>query len=126
MAYKGWNVHSYTPDLNQNPWIFEFFEAHPAVPPEIWANLMFELRQCYGNLPAIINMESVYVNQAHMKDPDLRNLDAAKVLYFLWIDHVKPNESLKQHFRETLEDIGSTCLQGISHRLLALFIAVYV
>jgi len=123
--YKGWNVHSYTSDLQIHSNLIDFFRNEPSLSHDEWHALLDELRSIYGNMDALRNMNNVFVKSMwSIPDPQLSNLDSAKVLRYLWKNHIRHSASLRSHFRETLQDIGHTCIQGISHRLIALFVAL--
>ena len=55
-------------------------------------------------------------------DNDLCGVRPSGLLSLVWEDKIKPNGAY-DHFLGTLIDMGTTCLQGDSHRLFATYVA---
>lgn len=55
-------------------------------------------------------------------DNDLCGVMPAGLLVLVWEDKIKPNGAY-DHFLATLKDMGTTCVQGDSHRLFATYVA---
>lgn len=59
------------------------------------------------------------------KDPELGNIDIAMLFVAaIGLCFVSDDKSIKKLFLETLKDIGDTCIQGDSHRLIHFIIGV--
>jgi hypothetical protein len=104
------------------PFLVEVY--HQVLEPDQWAVLLTELRQRYGNKRALQNMQSRF-RHGWIKDPDLPALNSSILLRAVW-DKVKEkdDDSMYQHFGETLDTIGGTCIQGVSHRLFLDYVAI--
>lgn len=135
--YKGDNVHAYTSDIRSNlaKWlpIIEEKSGKKSLSKLEFTNLCADLKVQYGPKPAIDNMLQNFHEYANSEtpgsdteggitDPQLPGLDAAILLLSLW--KTIQDESMVRHFGETLDQIGSTCIQGITHRLFCDFVAL--
>jgi hypothetical protein len=102
--------------------------------------LMHEIEDEFGpGMPAFANIRNLFRlgcaegrgggggdvgAAARIRDPDLPGLDIARLLQGLWLKRQvwqqrnPADQSLHNHLRETFQDISTTCLQGVSHRLL--------
>jgi hypothetical protein len=57
-----------------------------------------------------------------MKDGVLTDPDLHPTMNFIWlIKHIHDDEIYKDYIEETLNEIGETCVQGITHRLMMLY-----
>jgi len=121
-----WDVHYWTPvirtsvNLHQTQ-VQQVFGTH--MNPLLFRHILEDLAQILGVViqPALQNLGQAYdVARQGIFDSDLPSLNFAVVLYAIWgfLKYDKQvDASTWQHFRETLEQIGSTCRQGITHRL---------
>jgi len=117
--YKGWDIHSYTPMLQKRQ--DNFAQTVSGVQ---FGALLRELRGHYGSLVAFSNMQNQYKN-GWIRDPHLPLINSAFLLEVLWNKIKLINDvTVYKHFRETLIQIGATCIQGISHRLLVDWISL--
>lgn len=124
--YKGWDVHAYTPEIRQ--WFQQYLlpRLHDnGVFLTEWMQLMKELRAVYQNVPAVhmaLNkMQKRYSVQVRgYFDGDLGpGGNVASILKYTWQKVKSMKEpSIVRLFGEILIDIGSTCVQGDSHRLV--------
>lgn len=124
--YRGWDVHAYTPPVQQ--WFQQ--RLRPRLPSEgplltEWMAALNEMRHVYGKWPAamgaLIKMNSRYrAQQKGYMDRDLGpGGNVASILLYSWaLVKRKKEPSLTRLFGETLSDIGNTCVQGDSHRLI--------
>lgn len=120
--YHGDNVHSYTNQIRSLlPTYRDFVDG--VLTDDDWQSLVKQLREKYGNHPAIQNMCRHFKN-GRITDPQLKELNTAILLQELW-DLIKDVPALSNHFKETLDTIGSTCIQGISHRIFIDFVATW-
>lgn len=121
--YIGYNIHNYTMQIvNIIP---KFFgeTAYKKADIKTWNNSLTEIKKRYSNHIAIKNIERNF-NNGFIKDPEIPNLNSAIVLLIIW-DTIKNNDIMCRHFLETLNEIGNTCIQGISHRLIMDYIAIH-
>lgn len=73
-----------------------------------------------GSIAQCINKLRV---RKDVRDHDLQGISLAGLLCIVWIDCVKPSGELYDHFACILQDMGTTCVQGDSHRLFSLYVA---
>lgn len=61
-----------------------------------------------------------------LKDKHLCDILPAGLLAIVWTDQITLVDEPEsyEHFRQTLEDIGGTCLQGDTHRLFSTYVAL--
>ena len=113
-VYHGTNIHAYTPQIKQT--ILDEFKntkQEPLSEAQL-AQLWTELTTRFPRHPAVANIQRVTKNGIII-DPQLPPLNFLQLLWELW-DQVKKEEQF-QHFRETLDQIGQTCIQGVTHRI---------
>lgn len=128
--YRGYDLHAYTVYLQQQlPRYLDDLKMHfpDTVPPELWHTLLQSIRSKLGDsvAPALQNMNGVYAAGA-IRNPELPGMNFAVVLLVLWDAISKLDDpSMWAHFRQTLEDVGTTCLAGITDRLFADWIALH-
>jgi len=72
---------------------------------------------------ALNNMVCQYQARSGLLDPQLNDLDVAAILVTCW-RYAKDNDELEQ-LHESMMEIGGTCRQGQSHRLLFLLLAYH-
>lgn len=123
--YRGDNVHAYTSDIKEMlPKLRLLIDQ--MVPANINYNELFEeIEHKLGRKDAIQNIKnsSVYAQGSHtLKDNDLEGIDCLHLLFVVW-QYVKDNPSLQAHFSATLDQVGMTCIQGISHRIIGDIVA---
>lgn len=128
-VWKGYNIHRYTSDIagQLEPVLIRLQRTYPnGVNKTEFMRTLEQLKCQYGNLPAIANLQRNYNEVTRtISDPTLPNLNSAAVLHAIWRRVQELNDSsIHAHFLETLIDIGSTCIQGISHRLLDDYLAI--
>ena len=119
--YKGWDVHFHTGDLREalKDRTFATFIAK-----ECHERMMAELLERYETVPqaavAILKMKGRYREEVGgYLDPDL-GLNVTAILDETWatVKQFAEDESVLRGFGEILADVGTTCIQGDSHRLL--------
>jgi hypothetical protein len=125
--YFGDNVHSYTSQIQTN--VMNYI---PKLESKFGNKLSLgelntileELELKYGPKPVYNNMLSHFRNDAII-DPEIPQLNVAVLLKAVWYYVCLANEkSLFNHFNETLDQIGTTCIAGISHRLFLDYIVL--
>lgn len=121
--YKGWDCHAYTPDCRtyvQDLLLREPDLGKPMSPAEISALFTPLLEQARGTraLAAVQKMRQRSGAQGY-QDPQLPNLNIARLLELV---HRRCED--RAVLIETLSEIGGTCVQGDSHRLLMLCAAL--
>ncbi len=93
------------------------------VQSDMFQDLIMQLTSYYGPKRAFINIQTQFNHKSGMiRDPDFPNLNVAFLLKKIW-ELGRPFPCFLSHFSETLDDIGMTCIQGISYRLLMDFLA---
>jgi hypothetical protein len=120
--YLGGGVHEYTNQIKAL--LPEYLQKliKEKLTDEEWAKLVAEMKIHYGNHKAIINMGRNFRN-GFIVDPHLPGLNSAVLLQELWkVVHASPDA--RKHFKETLDWIASTCIQGVSHRLFIDYVAI--
>jgi hypothetical protein len=121
--YIGCNIHNYTSQIVDILPNFFGKIAYKKVEIKTWNKSLNEIKKRYPDHIAIKNIERNFKN-CFIKDPEIPNLNSACVLLIIW-DTIKNNDIMCFHFLETLNEIGNTCIQGISHRLIIDYIAIY-
>lgn len=121
--YKGYNIHNYTKEIITI--IPKYFgkNVYKKVTILEWKNVLSDICKKIPRCRALQNMNKNFKN-GFIIDPELPKINSAMILILIW-DKVKNNNILCKHFTETLKDIGNTCIQGISHRLIIDYIAIY-
>lgn len=142
-AYKGWDVHSYTSEMANMVTGSGILEKCASEYYPIWScrnpfsdDVFFE---CWREASSICTSPeserclSKFRNYWHQtdggwKDGDLGNINVA----WLFCCAVKAlrqprfsDPSIRELFKETLSDIGGTCIQGDSHRLLFFLFGIH-
>ena len=121
--YIGYDIHNYTSHVvNIIPKYFGEI-IYKKIDIKTWNKSLNEIKKKYNNHIALKNIEKNFIN-GFIKDPDIPELNLAIVLLILW-DTIKNNDIIQNHFLETLNEIRNTCIQGISHRLIIDYIAIY-
>jgi len=123
MSWKGYNVHAYTPEYRK--WAVSHIAELEVIygsklESAMFTSILNELSEKYGHKVTYSNFRNAYdFKTGWITDPELPGLNCAILLRATW-EKVKlqKDESLYKHFGETLDQIGTTCLQGVSHRLL--------
>lgn len=124
ITYHGYNVHDYTQKMRQISQELPPHHMRILVEPSIFSNCMREMRALYGNKVALHNMSTQYTN-GWIRDRDLPGVNVAAVVIDLWTLLNRSQEpTLFAHFSETLDTIGATCIQGISHRIIWDYITI--
>jgi hypothetical protein len=133
LEYQGWNVHSYTSQLQNKMNRMEDLLLHhygSLLLKEVDYNKMWlHLKQQWPHITALSNIKQhiqVFPEGMSLVDPELPRVNILIVMWLIYTKLVVLQEpSMWQHVEETFQDIGNTCIQGISHRLWADFIALY-
>lgn len=120
--YRGWDVHQYTSNIRAR---LRDEHASTATPYPVPAALMRDIAAVMGNKAALGNISRHTTPDGWLRDPEL-----GPQHNFLWLldrvwNKVKHNQSdLKEHFNETMDTIGTTCIQGITHRIYSDYVAI--
>ena len=127
--YKGWDVHAYTSillEIIQNNPEYMFIET---ISQELFDQTLNDITQYVRSNKAqstLNSMKQLYdpILKGYF-DPELQNLNIPLLLYHTWnlVKHFNDN-SIYNGFDELLTDIGNTCIQGHSHRLLFYYIGL--
>lgn len=132
--YKGWDVHAYTPDMLEisgrlQEWL-RSMNLGDGVGREELQRTVEEIENAGGASFPSVSL-SLAKLQAQWREDVKGNLDnemgginVSSLLVGLWRLSSGMGESAIGMFFETLDEIGGTCLQGQSHRLAALAIAL--
>lgn len=114
--YHGYDVHAYTP-LLQNL-VKKLNLSNDPINNDEFQQLLTDLINKYGETisPCINNIKRCYYHDGYIHDSELPDINFALILKDLYKNF---DEVL---LRETLEEVGSTCLQGLTHRLLVLYL----
>lgn len=125
--YTDSNIHSYTKQLLSVIPCYFNDDYKQKMEQETFDNLMSEISNEYKNHKAPIDNIKMNFKNGFILDPHLPKINFAKVLKVLW-EEIKTNQDNKillSHFSETLKQIGKTCIQGITHRIMIDYIALY-
>jgi hypothetical protein len=121
--YHGWDVHSYTELLQQI--LPELHISNDKFPSDQFNSLLGEIEQKYGRsiMPCMNNIMNSYYKDERISDPDLPNINFCYILNDLYLNSADVGVKLDDNLlKETLEEIGGTCLQGLTHRLTLLYL----
>ena len=128
--YKGNDLHAYTSDLQKRLPVY-ISDLQTNYPPTVssveWVSLMNTLETKFGKevTPALNNITQYYSKTTgSISSPELPGINFAVLLMVLW-EYVCSNEQLLSHFKQTLQDIGTTCFAGVTDRLFADWIAFH-
>jgi len=120
--YKGWDCHAYTPDcrayaqdlVSREPQL-----AQPMTPAEITA--LFASLQPLARGQARVAVQKMRQRSGSQgyHDPQVPSLNVTRLLE--WVHRQCEDKTI---LTETLGEIGGTCVQGDSHRLLMLCAAL--
>lgn len=130
--YRGRDLHAYTGDLRSrlDQYTDYLYSQYPrTVPQDLWDDVLSVVhKQCGPSVaPALHNMNQ-HFKDGQLLNPELPGMNFAVMFVALWnlvLKHHAENSNIIAHFRETLEDIGSTCLAGVTDRLFADYIALH-
>jgi hypothetical protein len=115
--YLGDDVHAYTPQVREVAQKY-IPTLDPLLSDSEFSTLLTELERFYGPKPVYTNFRNTY-HQGQITDPTIPGLNIATLLKSVWNCVKQINDSsIYRHFGETLDQIGMTCTQGQSHRLL--------
>lgn len=148
--YKGWDTHAYSPLLKSL--IGQLNISNSPTSNEEYEQTMVKLRDKYGAQidPCLQNIRNSYFRNNRIIDPDLGNYNIFHVLVELYnwldgkqnikrilsdIDPVLTNDNILNSIielsdinspndvlKDSLVEVGNTCIQGLTHRLLLLYI----
>ena len=125
-AYAGENVHAYTTFIKNNLHLYlpRLLENH--LTDDEFKTIISEMETKFGFKPAFNNLKQ-HFRQGKIVDPEIPDLNSAILLKLIW-EKLKnlQDYSMFNHFNETLDQIGMTCIQGCSHRLFGDYIAICV
>ena len=114
--YHGTNIHAYTPLVKELlSTQYSDVKWNAAMAENECNALIKELSDEFKQHPAIGNIQRSTKNGL-LLDPQLGNTNFLRILQQLW-ERVKSMDQVR-HFKETLDQIGNTCIQGVSHRIL--------
>ena len=132
--YKGWDVHAYTqtiiemlPDLLEkiDNYCNKMGYIDRKIPDKSFKDIIDQIADLFPNNPAIYNIISSY-KDGWIVDPELPHLNSAIILEIVWkLLLFGDNEYKIEAMSMILGDIGETCIQGISHRLIFEFIYLH-
>lgn len=112
--YLGTDIHAYTHQMNQ----IKPSTQSDTISDVEFQSILQDMQQVYGSKVAFTNLKNVY-RQGFILDPEVPHTNFALILQQLWMKLRELNEdSAYRHFGETLDQIGMTCIQGVTHRLL--------
>ena len=120
IQYKGWDVHAYTPQMKE---VVKEIQLVDKLSPIVHEQMIQEIKGKYTSKPqaliAISKMNSRYSAEIQgYIDPDI-GINVSALLHLTWRRVKEINDdSLYNAFAETCAEIGNTCIQGDSHRLL--------
>ena len=122
--YRGWDTHAYTTLWTAEA---ERLGFKTPVPVLEWKQLLRDLDAAY---PGAVALRKFAVNfsaaTGGYMDAQLGGLNVARLLLEVWaLVRRAQDGSVTAGFGEILADIGNTCVQGDSHRLLAYYVALH-
>ena len=137
LAWQNPDVHARTPELRQQ--LLAEFQQLPQLTKDRFlaegefARVCIEIGRCIDAAAASKNpfaadarscLEKIVVRRGAI-DRDLCGVSVAGLLCVMWTDCIAAHlEDRADFFLATLADMGTTCVQGDSHRLFASYIAL--
>lgn len=128
--WRGSDIHQYTDTVRQQAVarqsdIISLNGGVETVGADEFVALLSEIESVCGPKVTYSNLMKNYVaSTGWIKDNEVPQLNSAVLLKLLW-QRSKGDDSLRGHFNETLDQIGATCIQGISFRLFMDFLAFF-
>jgi hypothetical protein len=123
--YRGDNIHSYTSYIRERQDIVNK-KLHPYERTQFLQCWQEAVEKYYSNtstssdnnLNNIKNgLENILATSEQL-DQEVQDLHIGQLFQNIWKRLLEFNEpSMFSHFKETIEQIGNTCIQGVSHRL---------
>lgn len=126
-TWRGANIHKYAAETDaairkHTPDLYKQFGT--TLRTQEFETILRELRNFYGPKVTYGNLRKVFRNGV-IHDPEVPSVNCAVLLKAVWHElKLKNDASLFKHFDETLNQIGATCLAGISIRLSMDYIAL--
>lgn len=126
----GRNVHSYSTQIkNISKKIFISSKYNKALPEEEWKFLIEDISRVLETKKkpkaeaALANIRKLCLNgKGYIHDKDVPNTNAAVILKELW-SFIKMKLYHPSLLLTSLEEINSTCVQGVTHRIICEYIA---
>ncbi len=125
-TWRGYNIHAYTSEIqtqiqSEIPKLISMYGN--VVLNDVFESILCEMSQKYGPKVTYSNLRNNY-KQGWIRDPELPGRNSAILLQAIWdILKSKDEARLYRHFNEKLNNIGSTCLAGVTNRLFMDYIA---
>jgi hypothetical protein len=117
------DVHDYTIFIQKNFKNYLPLLTSVTINDDEFFSIINELFNKYGPKNTYNNLKINY-HHGQINDPEIPGLNSAILLKIIWETLKNINDpSMFKHFNETLDQIGMTCIQGISHRLFNDFIS---
>lgn len=130
--YKGWDVHAYEKHFNDALDKNKHYHALKPITREHFNEIVEEIEKFYKPInedahKALEMTKSRYVAPDGAFDQSLKGrVNMHRLLVRTWRLVQKINdESIYDMFEFTLKEISTTCTQGLTYRLLGLFIALW-
>jgi hypothetical protein len=125
------NVHSWSSDMtkvvaDEFPYLPDKTREYLSRFDEARADITGYYRQhaCADALNVVVSVLDKINSRRAARDADLMMISPAGLLAMLWFDYVVPNGCF-DHFADTMRDMGSTCVQGDTHRLFSTLVAMF-
>jgi hypothetical protein len=123
-AWKNPDVHAHTVEMRTQ--LQKEFQELPQL-TRLYASSFDraakEIKQVYNGDGEVVACLDKMTRRKDVVDNDLCGVMPAGLLALVWEDKIKPNEEAREHFLATLKDMGTTCVQGDTHRLFATYVA---
>lgn len=85
-----------------------------------------EAKQQYAGAPGALSVLEKLVTRKRSMDADLAGVSLAGLFAMIWFKYVKEINDVDCYalLRDTLIDMGTTCLQGDTHRLFSIMVSL--
>ena len=121
-VYHGMDIHAYTQSMKLLVCSsFTNRQWHETMTDQAMSVLLTDVQLCFPGHVGVLNIMH-HIRGGLLLDPELGTINILQVLRRLW--ELVVELKLQDHFKETLDQIGNTCMQGISHRLLIDLVAI--
>ncbi|MDR3541961.1 MAG: hypothetical protein P4L69_13480 [Desulfosporosinus sp.] len=126
-AWKEENVHHWSPAMREvinteYPRLCEQSKLYF----EMFDKVVEEIASYYHEDPMVKMVLAKMVGRKQVTDMDLCGVMPAGLLALIWIEYIKRIDEKECYdlFQDTLLDMSQTCVQGDSHRLFTILVAL--
>ena len=128
VEWKNADVHAWSPTMRQLlKDEFPRLRDQSRLYAQKFEETVVEIKGYYGNDPLVVQVMDKMTARKKAIDVDLYGVMPAGLLSLVWIEYVQNinEQECYNFFKDTLIDMGGTCLQGDSHRLFTVLVSLH-